>query len=129
MINSIFLHPPSNKSFDTERFRRWLDVRNDTLIDPNGSEIYLECGFPETVEFMRRSKIENPSRFPYRVLISAKPSEINIDQEYGDEAQLRIAREFVKTATEETGCEVLDEYGTSWTGFAKKAWASYTLPI
>ena len=115
MINNIFLHPSNNESFDTEKFRRWLDVRDDTLIDPNGSEIYMVCGLPETVEFMRRRRVEDPSRFPYQVLIYVKPNEINIDQEYGDDAQLRTAREFVKTVIEETGCEVLDEYGTSWT--------------
>ncbi len=71
--------------------------------------------FPSSVEYAREERISDPSGFPYCVLITIKPEEINVFQEYGNDLTLRIAREFVKTVIDETGCEVLDEYGTSWT--------------
>ena len=114
MIYSIFLRPTLG-SFDIQRFQQWLEDRQDTLLDPLGSGIYMICGLPQAVEYARQERVSEPSRFPYDVLVTIKPEEINVFQEYGNEEKLRSAREFVKTVIEETGCEVLDEYGTSWT--------------
>jgi hypothetical protein len=113
MVYSIFLRPKG--TFDIERFRRWLDLRADTLLDPLGSGIYMLCGLPQSVEVLREIRVSKPSQFPSCVLVTLKPEEINVFQEYGDEDPLRSAREFVKTVIDETGCEVEDEYGTSWT--------------
>lgn len=114
MIYSIFLHP-SEGTFEVERFRKWLEKRNDTLRDPLGSDTFMILGSSELVEFARDQRVEQPTRFPLSVLITIKSEEINIFQEYGDDLKLRIAREFVKMIIGETNCKVLDEYGTDWT--------------
>ena len=114
MVYSIFLRPAGGP-FAVERYRRWLELRPDTLPDPLGSGVYMVCGLPQFVELVRKERIGDPSRFPYCVLVTIEPKEINVVQEFGDEDQLLSAREFVKTVVDETGCEVEDEYGTSWT--------------
>jgi hypothetical protein len=114
MIYSIFLHP-SEGTFEVERFRNWLKKRDDTLHDPLGSDTYMILGSLELVEFARDRRVEQPTQFPLSVLVTIKAEEINVFQEYGDDLKLRIAREFVKMIIDETGCKVLDEFGTDWT--------------
>ncbi len=127
MVYSIFLHPTSG-SFDIESFHKLLTQRSDALLDPLGSGIFMVCGLPEALEWARNKRINDPSQFPYCVLITLKPEEINVFQEFGDEAELRSAREFVKTVIDETGCEVKDEYGTSWTERVRQEGVSVLYP-
>lgn len=113
MVNSIFLR--LCESVDANRFVKWLSGRPDILLDPLGSGTFMVGGSIEVVEYMREKRIKNPSQFPYCVLITISAEEINIFQEYGNDLELVVAREFVKMIIEETGCKVLDEYGTDWT--------------
>lgn len=114
MVYSIFLHP-ANGRFDVEKIRAWLEGQPGVLLDPLGSGIYMVCGRHGTIENARQKRIDKPSQFPYCVLVTIKPDEINIFQEYGNDDKLRSAREFVGMIVDETGCEVLDEYGKNWT--------------
>ncbi|MEJ2611632.1 MAG: hypothetical protein P8179_16530 [Candidatus Thiodiazotropha sp.] len=113
MVYSIFLHPHS--VFDVKRIRQWLEARSDVLLDPLGSGIFMTRGLVESIDYMRDKRIKDPSRFGYCVLVTIKPDEINVFQEYGNDFGLTTAREFVKMIIDETGCKVSDEYGTDWT--------------
>jgi hypothetical protein len=114
MVYSIFLRPAQG-GFDVEKFRKWLEGQPAVLPDPFDGGTYMVCTSPAVVEYTRMLRLESSSSFPYCVLIILTPEEINVVQECGNALSLRIAREFVKTVIEETGCEVLDEYSKSWT--------------
>lgn len=114
MVYSIFLRPTEG-GFNTGRLRAWLEARPDTLADPVGGGEYMVCGSPASVEYARQERIDDPSRFPYCVLISIAPEEIVVVQEFGNRLTLPVARDFVKTVVDETICEIGDEGGGRWT--------------
>lgn len=114
MIYSIFLYPISDK-FDIDPVKAYLDAKPDVFLDPLGKPIYVLCGDPEAVEYMRDARISNPDEFPYSVLITVQADMINIFQEYGDKPELRSARDFVRWVIEHQPCLIKDEYRHDWT--------------
>lgn len=114
MVDSIFLYPVEG-SFDVTAIQRYLEQQPDVLLDPLGTGIYLVCGLPESVEFMRDERLAKPSEFPYAVLITVKPDCINVFQEHGNKVRLRSARSFLRWLMDHTRCRIEDEYATDWT--------------
>jgi len=114
MVHSIFLYP-LNGSFNASVIEQFLMERPDVLLDPLGSGTYLVCGVPEAKEVYRDSRLARPSEFPYVVLLTVKPDCVNVFQEYGDEYELRSAREIVRWMIEHNRCRIQDEYYKDWT--------------
>jgi len=114
MVHSVFLYP-TNDGFDVDPVKRYLEAMPDVFLDPLGTPTYIVCGVPEAVEICRDARIEEPDRFPYSVLVIVKPDVINVVQEYGDEYELRSARDFVRWVIERQPCLVKDEYRFDWT--------------
>jgi hypothetical protein len=114
MVDSVFLYPIEG-DFDVSAIEHYLAQQPDVLLDPLGTGIYLICGLPESIEFMRQERLEKPSEFPYAVLVTVRPDHINIFQEYGNKIRLRSARSIVRWLLEHTRCLVQDEYRNDWT--------------
>jgi hypothetical protein len=114
MVHSVFLYPTSD-GFDVDAVKRYLEARPDVILDPLGTPTYLVCGLPEAVAICRDKRVEQPDRFPYSVLVTVQPDVINVVQEYGDESELRSARDFVRWVIERQPCLVKDEYRFDWT--------------
>lgn len=115
MANNITLSPVDEDSFDVEAIEKYLAYRNDVMLDPAGTDTYIVCGVPEAKKDLRNRRLADPSRFPYAVLITVGFSKVQVAQEYGDEAKLRSARDFVRWMVEHFRCEIEDTYGTDWT--------------
>lgn len=113
MADNIFLRG----SFDIDRLAKWLRKRQDILPDPLGSGAFMVGGSNRVVKHLREQRINNPSVFPYCVLITINAEEVNIYQEYGNDLELAVARKFISMIFNETGCKVLVEYGivSDWT--------------
>jgi len=90
-------------------------VRPPLVTDPLGSGTYMVCGAPELVDYLRDKRIRKPSEFPYSVLVTVKPDHINVFQQYGDEAELCSARDFVGWLIAHSRCRIEDEYRNDWT--------------
>ena len=110
----MFLYPTGD-GFDVDPVKRYLEAKPDVFLDPLGTPTYIVCGVAEAVELCRDERIEEPDRFPYAVLVVVKPDVINVVQEYGDEYELRSARDFVCWLIEQQPCLVKDEYRFDWT--------------
>jgi hypothetical protein len=85
------------------------------LLDPLGTGVYLVCGSPESIEFMRDRRLATPSEFPYAVLVTVKPDCINVLQEYANKLRLRSARNIVSWLLERKRCRIQDGYRNDWT--------------
>jgi hypothetical protein len=114
MVHSVFLYP-LNEGFDVDVIKRYLEAKPDVILDPLGTSTYLVCGVLEAVELCRNKRIEEPDRFPYCVLVTVQRDEIMVYQEYGDEYDLRSARDFVRWFIEQQSCVIKDGYGFDWT--------------
>jgi hypothetical protein len=114
MVHSVFLYP-TNDGFDVDPIKRYLEARPDVILDPLGTPTYLVCGVPEAVAVCRDERVEEPDSFPNVVLVTVQPDVINVFQEYGDEYDLRSARDFVRWVIERHPCLVKDEYRFDWT--------------
>jgi hypothetical protein len=114
MVHSVFLYS-LNDGFDVDVIKRYLEAKPDVILDPLGTSTYLVCGVPEAVELCRNKRIEEPDRFPYCVLVTVERGEIMVYQEYGDEYDLRSARDFVRWFIEQQSCAIKDGYGFDWT--------------
>jgi hypothetical protein len=114
MVHSVFLYPASDE-FDIEPIKRYLEAKPDVFLDPLGTRTYIVCGGPEAVDIRRKKRIERPDRFPCSVLVTVEPDVINVVQEYGDEYDLRSARDFVAWVIERQRCLIKDEYQFDWT--------------
>jgi hypothetical protein len=114
MVESIFLYPVEG-SFDVATIEHFLAQQPDVLLDPLGTGIYLVCGLPESIDFMRDERLAKPSEFPYAVLVTVKPDCINVFQEYGNKIRLRSARNIVRWVLENTHCRIEDGYRNDWT--------------
>lgn len=114
MVHSVFIYPAKG-SFDVEAVKRYLEAKPDVFLDPLGTPTYVVCGGPEAVEVRRAKRIERPDRFPYAVLVRVQPDVINVVQEYGDQEDLRSARDFVCWVIEQQPCLLQDEYSEDWT--------------
>ena len=114
MVHSVFLFPLEG-SFDVSAIEQFLAQKPDVLLDPLGTGIYMVCGLPEAVEVYRDRRFEEPSQFPYAVLVTVKPEWVNLFQEYGDEDRLRSARDIVRWMLEHHRCRIEDEYREDWT--------------
>lgn len=114
MVHSVFLYP-AESSLDTASIEQFLAQRPDVLLDPLGTGIYMVCGLPEAVEVYRDQRLEDPSRFPYGVLVTVNPEWVNVFQEYGDEDRLRGARDIVSWIVAHPHCRIEDEYRQHWT--------------
>ncbi|MEZ4361554.1 MAG: hypothetical protein R3B48_15310 [Kofleriaceae bacterium] len=109
MVNSVFLYPVDS-TFDPAPIEAFLAARPDVVMDPLGSGIFMVCGIPEAVDGYREQRLEDPTQFPYVVLVTVKPEYVNVFQEYGDEDRLRSARAFVRWMLQHAPCRVEDEY-------------------
>jgi len=114
MVHSIFLYPRDG-SLNVASIEQFLEQQPDVLLDPLGTGIYLVCGVPEAKEVVRDARLARPSEFPCVVLITVKPEHVNIFQEYGDEDDLRSARNIVRWLIEHNHCRIKDEYREDWT--------------
>lgn len=114
MVHSLFLYPTENE-FDVAPIQRHIEAKPDVFLDPLGTPTYIVCGGPEAVDIRREKRIERPDRFPYSVLVTIQPDVINVVQEYGDEYDLRSARDFVRWVIEQQPCLIKDEYQFDWT--------------
>ena len=114
MVDSIFLYPVDG-SLDVASIERFLTQQPDVLSDPLGTGTYLVCGVPEAKEVLRDKRIENPSEFPYTVLVTVNPEWMNIFQEYGDKVERCSARNIVRWVIEHNRCRIQDEYYRDWT--------------
>ena len=114
MLDSIFLYPLEG-SFDVAAVDAHLAQQPDVLLDPLGRGIYMVCGSPELVDYLRDKRCEKPSEFPYAVLVTVKPDHINVFQQYGNEAKLRSARDLVGWLIAQIRCRIEDEYRNDWT--------------
>lgn len=114
MVDSIFLHPLVD-SFDVPAIEQYLAQQPDVLLDPLGSGIYLVCGSPESIEFMRDERIAKPTEFPYAVLITVNPDCINVLQEFANRSRLKSARNIVRWLLAHTRCRVEDGLYNDWT--------------
>jgi hypothetical protein len=114
VVYSVFIYP-TNDAFDVDPVKRYLDSKPDVFLDPLGTPTYVVCGVPEAVEVCRDARIEEPDRFPNAVLVTVQPDVINVFQEYGDDYDLRSARDFVRWIIEQQPCLVKDEYDRDWT--------------
>lgn len=114
MVQSVFLFPVEG-TFDLAPVHAYLGQLPDVLIDPVGTGVYMVCGLPEAVEAYRERRLEDPSEFPYVVLVTVKPEWINVFQEYGDEDRLRSAREIVRWLLAHTQARIEDEVREDWT--------------
>src|SRR5882757_11295957 len=107
MVDSVFLYPLEG-SFDVLAIEHFLAQQPDVLLDPLGTGIYLVCGSPASIDFMRDERIARPSEFPYAVLITLKPDCINVLQELANRLRLRSARNIVRWLLEHTRCQIGD---------------------
>ena len=114
MVHSVFLYPLDG-SLDVPSIEYFLMQRADVLPDPLGTGTYLVCGVPEAKESYRDARIARPSEFPYVVLVTVKPECVNVFQEYGDEMELRSARDIVGWVIEHSRCRIQDEFYEDWT--------------
>lgn len=114
MVNSLFLYPIDG-SLDVLAIERFLAQQPDIVLDPLGTGIYLVCGVAEAKEVYRDERLAHPSEFPYVVLVTLKPECVNVFQEYGDQHELRSARNFVRWLVEHNRCRIEDEYRDDWT--------------
>jgi hypothetical protein len=114
MVDSVFLYPVEG-SLDVASIEQFLAQQPDVLLDPLGTGTYLVCGVPEAKETFREERLENPSEFPYVVLVTVKPDCLNVYQEWGDEDRLRSARNIVRWVIEHSRCRIVDEYYKDWT--------------
>jgi hypothetical protein len=114
MVHSVFIYPVDDE-FDVDSVKRYLEARLDVILDPLGTPTYLVCGVPEAVAICRNKRIEQPDRFPYCVLVIVQSDVINMVQEFGDESELRSARDIVRWIIERQPCLIKDEYGFDWT--------------
>jgi hypothetical protein len=114
MVHSVFIYS-ANDGFDVDAVNRYLEAMPDAFLDPLGTLTYIVCGVSEAVEYCRDKRIAEPDRFPYSVLVTVQPDMIKVVQEYGDEYELRSARDFVRWVIEQQPCLVKDEYGADWT--------------
>lgn len=114
MVHSVFLYPTGDR-FNVDTIKRHLEAKPDVIHDPLGTPTYLVCGLPEAVAVYRDERIEHPEAFPYVVLVTVEPNVINVFQEYGDEDDLRSAREFVRWVIDQQPCRIEDEYRSDWT--------------
>jgi hypothetical protein len=114
MVNSVFLYPIDG-NFDVAAIEQFLAHQPDVLLDPLGTGKYLVCGVPGAKEVYREERIENPTEFPYVVLVTVKPDCVNIYQEWGDEDRLRSARNIVRWLVEHNQCRIADDYYRDWT--------------
>lgn len=114
MVDSVFLYPIGG-AFEVASIEQFLAQQPDVLLDPLGTGTYLVCGVPEAKEVFREERLENPSEFPYVVLVTVKPECVNVYQEWGDEDRLRSARGIVRWMIEHYDCRIQDEYYADWT--------------
>jgi hypothetical protein len=114
MVDSIFLYPIDG-NLDVASIERFLAQQPDVLPDPLGTGTYLVCGTPEAKEVFRDQRLANPSEFPYVILVTVKPERINIYQEWGDEDNLRSARDIVRWVIEHNRCRIQDDCYRDWT--------------
>lgn len=114
MVHSIFLYPIED-TLDVASIERFLAEQPDVLPDPLGTGTYIVCGLSNSKAILRGERLANPSEFPYSVLVMVKPEHMNIFQEYGDESQLRSAKNIVRWTIEHARCRVGDGYGRDWT--------------
>ena len=114
MVHSVFLYPVEG-ALDVASIERFLAQRPDVVVDPLGTGIYMVCGLLEAVEVYRDRRLEDPSEFPYMVLVTVKPEWVNVFQEYGDEDGLRSALDIVSWMIQHNHVRVMDEYQEDWT--------------
>ena len=114
MVHSLFLYPVDG-GFDVTSVERFLAEQPDVLLDPLGTGTYLVCGRVDTKALIRDERLANPSELPYSVLVTVEPEHVNVFQEYGDESQLRSARNIVGWIIEHNRCRVGDGNGNDWT--------------
>lgn len=98
------------------------------MLDPAGTDTYMVCGIPEAKKHLRDRRLADPSRFPYTVLITVDSDEVRVTQEYGDEDNLRSARDFVRWMVEHFRCRIADDHGTDWTERIAKEGANVLYP-
>jgi hypothetical protein len=114
MVDSILLYP-IDSAFDLVSVDAFMMQQPDVLLDPLGTGIYMVCGLPSLKEVYLAKRLENPSEFPYVVLVTAKPDCINIFQEYGNKNGLFSARRITSWLIEHNKCRIEDEYFKDWT--------------
>ena len=127
MVDSIFLYSVEG-SFDVAAIKLFLEQQPDVLLDPLGTGIYLVCGLPESIEFMRDERLTKPSEFPYAVLVTVKPDCVNVFQEHGNKVRLRSARSIVRWLVERTRCRIEDEFSNDWTERVRQAGVEVLYP-
>lgn len=129
MVYSVILSPlDEEETFDVEPIERYLAYKNDVLLDPAGTDTYLVCGLPEAKKGYHQARLADPSQFPYVVLITVSPDEVVVAQEFGDEDELRSARDFVRWMVENHRVRIVDDMGNEWTERVAKEGANILYP-
>jgi hypothetical protein len=95
MVNDVFLYPVEG-IFDVPSIEAYLKQLPDVELDPLGTGTFMVCGVPEAKALCREEREADPSRFPDVVLVSVKPEEVNVFQQYGDDHRLRSAPDIVR---------------------------------
>lgn len=114
MVNDVFLYPVEG-TFDVAQIEAYLAQKPDVEPDPLGTGAFMVCGVPEAKELCREERLADPSRFPYVVLVTVKPEEVNVFQQYGDDYRLRSAREIVRWVLDHYKVRIEDDLMKDWT--------------
>ena len=90
------------------------------LLNPLGSGTYLldGVGTAAAKPVLGRSRVADPTRFPYTTLVLFGAARVDVVGEFGDQPERDSAREFVAWLAGRQPCRVVDEHGRDLTGWA-----------
>lgn len=114
MTTNLFLRPTGGP-LDIAAITAFVSSRDDVLLDPIGSRIYMIAGARDAKAVYRRARLEEPDRLPYMAWMTIEPDHVRIAQEFGDAPQLRSARTILSWILQHQAFRIEDEYGTDWT--------------
>jgi hypothetical protein len=112
---------PVAGGFDVGAVRGYLEARPDVLLDPLGSGTYLMIGIgsPAAKGVLGRSRVADPSRFPYTTLILVAAERVDVVVQFAGHAERESARAFVAWLAARQPCRITDEYGRELAGWAQ----------
>lgn len=97
---------PSHGVFDIDELRAWLDARPDVFEDPSAQNRFHLCGYPSTAFFSLERRIEDPTWHPNACTANIAAHQIFLEQEYGDDTDLRSALDFLEWLFHRYDCRI-----------------------
>jgi len=100
---------PLHGQFDVDAIKHRLDSQPDTFEDPHGTGAYVIAGLPSSVPVLYHKRKADPSRFPNAVLVFLDPEKVLVNQEAGDQEEVRSAMEFVRWLCTQFECGIRED--------------------